>query len=356
MKCLIFILLGVMLVLFGCLDNGTTVSDTNATVNNGNNGGGSVVIVSNGSQQSNTSGKQNATVTTENKTNNTIGNDFSKIRGYTASPNDTLFIRAYNISIGGNQDPSRDENSRLTMVSKGDFDAAVIDVSANKKDSVVYTILANVDDLEVEMFPLVTTDNKETIRQIINATKPGYLILPNTPVAQDLGDFQSNNGPSVIFVKDRDTMTHAGIVFQFLNPPLGTTEDRLFDNPNNDAIAFMMKDRDFTAVFPNDIRGGGTIKISTKYGSALQADFVTTPNYGADVEADALSLFASKTKPALALVEGYKRGASTKTTDPYETAKSAFGGYKTGVTALWNCKYYMVSYNGVSYEGKCVAK
>jgi hypothetical protein len=182
------------------------------------------------------------------------------------------------------------------------------------------------------------------------------VVLPDRPIALDLADIRSDNGPSVIFVKDKEEFTHAGIRFQFLNPPLGTSEDRLFDNANNDAIAFMMKDRNFSAVFTNDIRGGGVIKISTKYQDGLKADFVTTPNYGADVEGDALSLFASKSKPSMALVEGYKRGASTMTTDPYETARTAFGAYRTNVTALWNCKYYMLSYNGVSYEGKCVTK
>jgi hypothetical protein len=144
--------------------------------------------------------------------------------------------------------------------------------------------------------------------------------------------------------------------FQVLNPPIGTLSDALFTDPNNNAIAFMLRDsRGFSTLFCNDILEGAITMVATKYTSSLKTDVLVTPSYGAGGTGEAFNILASYTKPSWGVVEGYKRGVVTGIADPYVYVSTALNGYTRNVTALWNCKQFLITYDGsAKYGTNCV--
>jgi hypothetical protein len=338
-----------MLVSFGCLGNGqATINGTGSSTNGS---GGQVVIISNTSSHPNISG--NGTAGGQPFQPGAGAANYSKIREYNWSQNSTLFIRMYNISIGGKEDLRTNENDRLTLMGKGDFDAAIISVSDAKRDEAIYTILSSSDDLEVAIFPLVSESNANTIIYVINLTHPGYVVLPDTDASKPIADYANALGPEAILVKDGANLSFAGMNFQVMNPPKGTFNDRLFTDANNNAISFMLKDRGFSMLFCNDIMDGAIANINGKYTAALKADVLVTPNYGAGGTGEPFNALASYAKPSWGVVEGYKR-SNIGIPDPYAYVSTALNSYTRNVTGLWTCKYLLISSYGDKYGANCV--
>jgi len=341
-----------MLALFGCINGGTTA--VNGTTAN-NTTGGQVIITGNNTTPSNASGRLNGTLGNQTQQNVTPLINFSRIRAYSMAYNDTLYIRMYNISIGGNEDKTRNENDRLTLITKGDFDAAIISVSEKKRDDAVYTLLSSADDIEVEFFPLVSNSTSDTIKYVINMTKPGYVVLPDTPSSKGIESYARAVGSEPVFVKDRDNLTYSSLKFQILNPPSGTFNDMIFSDADNNAIAFMLRDaRGLSTLFCNDILEGAIVMIANRYTSALKTDILVTPSYGAGGTGEAFNILASYAKPSWGIVEGYKRGSITGIADPYVYVSTALNGYTKNVTALWDCRQFTVSYDGTRYGTNCM--
>ncbi len=345
----VFAILTVLLTLFGCIGGGTT---GNGTQDGQGGSGGQVIITSNESTQSNATSPN--TSSGGDGQQGGVSINFSKIREYSMGANDTLYIRMYNISIGGQYDKTENENDRLTLIGKGTFDAAIVSVSDKKRDEAIYTIMSGSDDLEVLFFPLVSEKASNTIKYIINATKPGYVMLPDTPESNDIASYTRALGSEAVLVSDKDNLTYSSLKFQVLNPPTGTFSDALFTDPDNNAIAFMLKDRAFSALFCNDMLEGAITMVATKYTSSLKTDVLITPSYGAGGTGEAFNILASYTKPSWGVVEGYKRGVVTGISDPYVYVSTALNGYTRNVTAIWNCKQFLITYDGIKYGTNCV--
>ncbi len=344
----------IMLALFGCINGGTTTVNNTGPANNGT--GGKVIITGNSTTPSNATGRLNSSLGNQSQQNNSAPIiNLSRIREYSMAYNDTLYIRMYNISIGGREDRTRNENDRLTLLTKGNFDAAIISVSGSKKDEAAYTLLSSADDIEVEFFPLVSNATSDTIKYVINITKPGYVVLPDTPESKSIASYATAAGSEPVLVKDRDNLTYASLNFQIMNPPSGTFNDMLFSDADNNAIAFMLRDaRGFSMLFCNDMVEGAIGTVATKYTSALKTDVLVTPSYGAGGTGEAFNILASYAKPSWAIVEGYKRGDVTGIADPLVYVSTALNGYTRNVTALWNCRQFTVSYDGISYGTNCL--
>jgi hypothetical protein len=310
------------------------------------------VITSNQTVSPNATGGSGGATGGQGQQQGTTAN-FSKIREYSMNVNDTLYIRMWNISIGGQADKTRNENDRLTLITKGNFDAAIISVSENRKDEAAYTLMSSADDIDVEIFPLVSANTSKTIIYIINLTKPGYVVLPDTPASKDVESFARSLGPEPVMVKDKDNVTYSSITLQVLNPPAGTFNDALFTDADNNAVAFMLRDRTFKALFCNDMLEGAITMVATKYTSALKTDVLVTPSYGAGGTGEAFNILASYTKPSWGVVEGYKRGVTTGIADPYVYVSTALNGYTRNVTALWDCKQFLIAYDGAKYGTSC---
>lgn len=345
--------LALMLALFGCINGGTTTVNSTQPASNGT--GSQVIITYSNTTLSNATGRLNGSLGNQSQQNATGIINFSRIREYSMAYNDTLYIRMYNISIGGNEDRTRNENDRLTLITKGNFDAAVISVSDSKRDAAAYTLLSSADDIDVEFFPLVSASTSDTIKYVINLTKPGYVALPDTPDSSGIASYARAVGSEPVLVKDKANLTYSSLTFQIMNPPSGTFNDRLFSDADNNAVAFMLRDsRGFSMLFCNDIVEGAIGMIANKYTSALKTDVLVTPSYGTGGTGEAFNILASYSRPSWGIVEGYKRGAVTGIADPYVYVKTELNGYTRNVTALWDCRQFIISYDGIRYGTDCI--
>ncbi|MEM4295499.1 MAG: hypothetical protein QXS91_01690, partial [Candidatus Anstonellales archaeon] len=181
--------------------------------------------------------------------------NLEQIANYTKDENATLNIVFFNIG----------PDQRLDLISKGDFDVAIVSINADKIDEASALLKSKADDIEILILPYAKTavdslkiKNKIDVAKII---VPDYELLNIT-------------SPNVEKMKSGDNIKENGITITFITPFKGA-----FSGYENNALSFYLNDRNFSIFFGNDIVEGAIGKIVSS-NLALKTDVVVMPSYG----------------------------------------------------------------------------
>ncbi|RME79126.1 MAG: hypothetical protein D6769_03285 [Methanobacteriota archaeon] len=224
----------------------------------------------------------NTTVTTVN---------VSEVLDYNKDTSLPLDIFFFNAS-------SETEDGRVVVIRKGDYDVAIVSVPQSEVERAAALIQSVSDD--VELFIIPSAERAEEAASVASYLYVGYVAVPNYK-SPALDAIKAKFKDRIKVFENGDSFSEQGIDFTVTSPFPGE-----LSSDGNNAISFLMEDRNFSAFFSTDIEGGAISKIVNTI-SLDKVNILEVPNYGRGLgqsTAPAITLFFNKLKPDVAIFEG----------------------------------------------------
>ncbi len=259
--------------------------------------------------------------TLKNDTHKKPGLEINKsainLSNYTATENDTLRIMFIDMS-------NNDEDGRIILISKGDFDIGVINIPEGKGEDAVFYLTKYADDLEYLIVP--SSINGEDDGAVIESVPTATAVFPDYNDA-DINSLKSKAQGMNISVKKfakGDIITGAGLTLRFATP----YKDAFIDARNN-ALSFYLNDRNFSMFIANDIIEGVVGRIVST-GDYQKVQVMTVPSYGraatqGGTGTSPMTVLMDHLSPEAAIFEG--RGINFDRTEVVEDPRDFFSRY-----------------------------
>jgi hypothetical protein len=291
----------VAFALFGCIGGGGTVQPQQ---NNSNPGTvikrtivSPVTITSN--LETIVSGSNASPVNATNSTTN---------MSYFYTPNAPLFIYFINVSVITDVSPnaSNEHQGEAILVKKGDADI-LIDTGPAAAGARLVRFLQEkgVDDIELLVSTHGRTENYGAMRyvlenfQVENFMWSGYDNAdPDYVSAVEFAKGRSKANMTAQYLQN---ISINGISLLVINPL--DAKDR-FSNVDNDGIAFIVKDRNFSIMLTGDLTYGPQTKIADTKNFSPHVTVLQIPDNGLGFGTNNIDLFLMKVAPENAIITG----------------------------------------------------
>ena len=287
----ILAILVVFMLILGCGGKTPVSNVTNATPANSTNGTTPVTIIIN--NQTNQSVEQNNSVQ-QNTTTAPVNNSIQ----YTNDPTQPLGI--YFIDVG-----SMGQHGDAILIKKGDFNM-LVDAGPLEEGGRVVDFLKSrgVDNIAV----LVSTaDDPRRYGGIGNVAQtfpiqsywwPGETFNDTSYAA--IASTMGSTTKQVVIANDGYNASFDGIDFTVLNPD----PNKLFYDPNNDAMVIRVSEDGFTMLLTSDIQTGAQGKLINEYPSLIKTEVLEAPYYGVGTGTANIVPFLNAAKPQTVVISG----------------------------------------------------
>ncbi len=268
------------------------------------------------------------------------------IANYSYEPNANLRILFFNVSEGKT---FGQEQGRLDLISKGDFDVAVVNVPESKEEKTAYYLTKYADDIEYFIVP--STYNIGSVEYILKNVPVATLVLPqyNDASIEELANYAKARNITVMYVKAGSEIDGNGISLKFTSPFPG-----LGEGPDVNSVAFYLLDRTFTMFFANDINDAVANRMVTS-NLYQKVDIMTVPKYGVGSlkagTVSAMTVLMSKLQPSEAIFEGSPINFQTVRVeaDPHSYYVKYFDSVGTKEYSVGNAGILSIYYTGTNY-------